>query len=599
GVRATLELAPAEAEIDRAAKDRLVERLERIEATLTRMTTLRGALATLIEKLDERVPAPEAGGRAPWLSSGGRLHFTDIDGAGQSGRRLTFIVGLDAGRFPDVSMSDALLSDRDRRRLGAGRALPALPTSAERIEERRHAFAAALARVRGKVTLSYAAWSAAEGRTVAPSSELLQAFRLQTGNADADYEALQRALAPHASAVPRAVVPEPAVRGAARRPTAVQPGAARAPAAQLDASDVWLGALDDHGLLRRGDTVVAAAYPALARGLAGVSARAGDVPTAFHGVLRPRPSFDPRGRDVPMSASRLQTLGTCPHRYLVQVVLGVRPPRDPDDDPARWLTALERGAALHEVFEQTLREARKRGVTPDGESVRGGARTLHDIAASVLDAVLTTIAAEQPPPGPAVRDAERRALHADVRAFVRMLVDEPREWIALEAAFGEDDAPVTLELAGGPLRIRGKIDRIDRTADDALVVVDYKTGSIYPFRRETGTYAGGRRLQHAFYAAGAEALHEGVVQRVEYQFPGERGRNESAVYEHADIHDAPRLIDHLVDMAARGWFVPTDDEKEDCRYCDVRAVCRVRVSGSDKVDSPLADWSARMLDSDA
>ncbi len=573
GARAVLELTRAEHEVDRAARDRMLDRLRRIETTLTRETSLRAALATLVEKLDERVPAPETGGRAPWVSSGGRLHFTDIDGAGQSGRRLTFIVGLDAGRFPDVPAGDALLGDGERRRLARGREVSALPTTAERIEERRYALAAALARVRGIVTLSYAAWSAAEGRAVAPSSELLQAFRLRTGNAAADYGKLQDALAPHASAVP--------VR------------------AQLDAADTWLGALDHEGVLRRGDAVVAAAYPALAHGLHAERTRHGDEPGPFHGVLRPRRSFDPRNTAMAVSASRMQTLGSCPHRYLLQYVLGVRPPQDPEAVPGRWLNPAERGGALHEVFERTLHEARLRGLprnpaAPDEVD----AEALRAIAANMLDSVLDALREEQPPPGPAVFDAERRALHADTRAFVLMLLDAPREWLALEAAFG-DDAPVLLRLAGGALRIRGKIDRIDRLPDDALVVVDYKTGSTWPFRAGTGTYFGGRRLQHAFYAAGAEALQGGSVSAVEYQFPGERGANERVVYDRHAIAGAERLLDHLLELAARGWFVPTNTATEDCKFCEFAAVCRVRIGSNDRIDSPLAEWSARLLDSDA
>src|SRR5690606_17573350 len=109
---------------------------------------------------------------------------------------------------------------------------------------------------------SYAAWNAAEGRTVAPAAELLQVFRLKTGDPAADYDAMARALAPHASAVPGS--------------------------AQLDASDTWLDALDDDGVLRSGAAAVAAAYPALARGLHADVERARDVPTAFRGVLHPR-----------------------------------------------------------------------------------------------------------------------------------------------------------------------------------------------------------------------------------------------------------------------------------------------------------------------
>src|SRR5690606_24495802 len=147
-------------------------------------------------------------------------------GTRPAGRRLTFIGGLDAGRVPGVAATDALLGDRDRRRLSRAEESPALPTTAARIEERRCALAAALARLRGAVTLSSAAWNAAGGRSVAPSAELLRAYRLMTGDATADYDAMQKALAPHASAVPRG--------------------------AQLDASDTWLAALDRDGILRRG-----------------------------------------------------------------------------------------------------------------------------------------------------------------------------------------------------------------------------------------------------------------------------------------------------------------------------------------------------------
>jgi CRISPR/Cas system-associated exonuclease Cas4 (RecB family) len=179
-----------------------------------------------------------------------------------------------------------------------------------------------------------------------------------------------------------------------------------------------------------------------------------------------------------------------------------------------------------------------------------------------------------------------------------MVVDEDRTWIAFEESFGGDDAPVLLPLADGALRIQGKIDRVDRTADGELIVVDYKTGRTHQFRHETGTYAGGRRLQHAFYTAGAEALHELPVRAVEYHFPGEKGRNERVVYRRGELEGAVRLVEHLVAIAANGWFVPTENAREDCKFCDVRHVCRV-AGENDSIDSPLAAWSAEQLDSDA
>src|SRR5690606_27849083 len=135
---------------------------------------------------------------------------------------------------------------------------------------------------------------------------------------------------------------------------------------------------DADGVLLRGDEVVRAVYPALGRGIAAGAARAGAAPTAYHGVLAPRPSFDPRNRAVPMSASRLQALGSCPHRYLILHVLGIRPPDDREAEPGRWLTPLVRGGVLHDVFERSLARAREKGADDSVSAIAA-------IAAAVLD----------------------------------------------------------------------------------------------------------------------------------------------------------------------------------------------------------------------
>jgi hypothetical protein len=63
--------------------------------------------------------------------------------------------------------------------------------------------------------------------------------------------------------------------------------------------------------------------------------------------------------------------------------------------------------------------------------------------------------------------------------------------------------PVTFALSDGrTLRFRGAADRVDRAADGALVVVDYKTGSKKPYEKisEDDPDLGGTRLQLPVYA---------------------------------------------------------------------------------------------------
>jgi hypothetical protein len=561
GLLAMLDLVPGGTTVDRTARDRLRTRLQRIAGTVTRRTSLAGAIALLTGKLHDRVPAPEAEGGSPWTSAGGRLHLSDLEHGGYAGRRATFIVGLDATRFPGGGSGDALLVDDDRRRLTAGQETPALPTAAERIEERRHAFASLVARLRGRVTFSYATWDAVEGRGVAPAAELLQAYRLLSGDASADYEAMHAAAAPAASAVPRG-------------------------SALLDSDDVWLNALSHNGALRRGVVTVCDVHPHLRDGVrAWKSRRQSDSATAYHGAITPRPALDPRHNALRVvSPTQLQTLGTCPHRYLLRHVLRVKKPDDPQLSPEQWLPPIEKGALMHTVYERALN-----AVLHDRNGIAGD--PFESVVLEILDEEIEAMRGRLPPPGGAVFAAECDALREDARAFIAMVREDGPRFTDLERKFGHADDPVPISLPdGSTLNLRGAIDRIDRLEDGRLVVIDYKTGSSLRYGGRSGTFDGGRRLQHVLYAEAAKRLFDAEVASSEYHFPSRRSENHRARYTPADLRDGLGLVTDLLDLVANGWFVPTN-QADDCRFCDFTAVCRVTVDAYGKVNSPLADWS--------
>lgn len=565
GALALLEHVVVHSTVDATALSRMQTRLTRIAATLARPTTLEAAVALLDAKLEVRVPAPDEPGTAPWNASGGRIHVSDLRHGGWSGRRATFIVGLDAGRFPGAGVQDAILSDEDRFRLTTGQDVPAMPTSAERVAEARHAFAALLARLRGNVTLSWPAWEAAEARALAPASELLQAWRIRAGDVTRDYQDLQRGVGV-ATAVPRSGD------------------------AHVDASDVWLAALSDGGTLREGEAAIRAAFPGLDRGLEAASARASDAYTAWHGRIAARPELDARDHaSLILSASRLEALGTCPLRYFMRTVLRVRPQDDVELDPDRWLSALQRGSMLHSVYEKTLRRARDENIA------------LHDerferLARETLDHEIEVWTRLQPPPGGAVFRGELDALTTDMRAFVQMVREDAPDWIDLELRFGRYGAtPFTLALpGGGGIRVSGAIDRVDRLPDGRLRIVDYKTGSSYSYGQHD-LYRGGRRLQHVLYAAVAGQLLDAEVARVEYHFPTYREQTRRVPYDTAGLHDGLHVVDDLLSLAASGTFHPTDDP-DDCKFCDYARVCRVQSGRRGRVpDSEPAAWTKRSL----
>jgi RecB family exonuclease len=585
GLLALLERVPAGDEVENTARWVLVQRLERARATLTRETSWMAATGILRSRLETRIAATATGGRlSPWTSTGGSLHLSDLVMGGLAARPHTFVVGLAAGAAGGPSL-DPLLSDADRARLngaapggGSGGAGPgALALVPERIEEGRYDLAATLARLRGNVTLSFAAWDMTEGRTIGPAPELLQALRLRETDPTLTYEDLRNRLAGLACAVP----------------SADPDGAAVAP---LDAADVWLEALaTGRGPLRDGRSAVRALHPGLDHGLTADDVRRGDRLTSYHGLLRPDPSLDPTAGDAVLSASRLETLGKCPLQYFYRYALGIQPLRDPAFDPERWLDPLERGSLLHSVYERALASL------PGDLDYDDDRFAEHALA--ILEQEVERTLHRLPSPNEAVLRAEMEGLAADVRSFVAMLRGQRPRVVRTELAFGPDPdaegevvvAVGTGEAAGGGqggarLRLRGRVDRLDVLDDGRLRVVDYKTGRAFGYR-QAFPFEGGRRLQHFLYALAVEALRPGEqVATSEYHFPTVRGENRVAGYDRAALEPGHQVVGTLVELAREGRFVATN-QRDDCRFCDFREVCRVRQGGYGKVISPRADWA--------
>lgn len=554
GLRTFLERVPRGGGAERIAHERVLEVLGRVRESLTRKTRFPAAMTVLRRHLEIRVPASRQDQPAPWEASGGHLHLSDLEHGGVSGRKATFVVGLTAeGADPT---QDPLLLDRDRRTL----APDDLPTSGDRARDRRFRLAALLARVRGRVFLSYPSWDPAQARVLSPDSVVLRAFRLREGRPDATFQDLRESVGTPACPVPRGGSP-------------------------LDSRDVWLKTLSSGGRLLRGRGLVRAVFRGLDAGLEARAARRGPSATAHDGLVRPRPHrHDPRRAEgLVTSARRLEELGTCPKRYLYSRVLGLRPPEEVDREPDRWLDPRVRGILLHRVFEATLRRAREEGV-------QAGEPGFTALALEILGEEVERAEGVVPAPGRRVVRRETEELRADTRAFCQLLAEGPAPWVALELQFGlGGQDPVDLALPGGEIEIRGAVDRVDRRPG-GLRVVDYKTGGTSRFAPDTGAFHGGRRLQHVVYAAAVERLMGEPVAEVEYHFPTGRGMNEIRRYGREDLEGGLELVDTLLDVAAAGRFLPTDDEA-DCRFCDFRDACRVRVSDW-AVDSPPASWAA-------
>jgi RecB family exonuclease len=492
----------------------------------------------------------------------GHLFVTRLQEVGESGRRYNFLAGVEEGSVLPALREDAVLLDQERTALDSF-----LPTSQDRVSESLYQLVTRLAALSGDVTVSYASYDTRENRETFPSWIVLQAWRVLHPGQTWTYNELKASLGAPTSLVPR--------------PPDVSPSEAC----------WWLAVLHGQGPTAR--DAVLRAFPTLMSGTTAAQARASEQYTAYDGWVPAAHTLNPARTGVPVSATTLETLATCPFRYFLDRGLNIEAPEDQEPTPDVWLDPATRGELLHRLYAETLRERRRRRGWTDIDSMAWTQQR----AQEELDRLRATV----PPPSEDVYERERAALFKDLGVFLqRERSNDNREAVGLEVGFGMETEgeplssadPVDIPLgAKGTIKLRGRIDRIDRLPDGTYEVMDYKTGRVRLNGGVNATFAGGRQLQHALYAlAAAELLRRQKVaariSRSAYYFPTQRGlgvRIERAV----DPTATHAVLSDLVDLIGSGVF-PQTTSKDDCKYCEYTQTCGSEPSAASlrKVNNP-------------
>jgi ATP-dependent helicase/nuclease subunit B len=498
---------------------------------------------------------------APDRPRPGHLYACRLQHAAWSGRAHLYVAGLDEGLVFPAAVEDPVLLDAERAAIS-----PELRLSRDRIDEAVYATLARLAgwqrRANGRATFSYSTRDTREFRETYASWIVLQAFRLQRGNARASYHDMKTALGEPVSCVPRDRVQAPTP------------------------SAWWLASVAGTG--GRGVEVVEAAFAPLARGRRAAAARDSGRFTEYDGQVRIAGAvLDPCAPGRAFSVTELESAAACPLRFFLTRGLGVRPLEHGERDRDVWLDPLTRGSELHDVYAALLRRCRTERRRPDQ---RKDGPWVRQYAQAALD----RLNREMPPATSEILDRETRDFLADVDLFLEAEADpNGPDPIGFEVSFGRplDDeaeplareAPVEIDLGGG-LRIRyaGRIDRIDRIGPAQFQIVDYKTGGYW--REEwKGTFKGGRRLQHALYGLAAVELLKArhpvpKVTRAIYYFPSHKGRGERVEIPSPSRRQLVAVLSDLRDVIVSGAFVHAPDESV-CRFCDYAAACGAGVHG--------------------
>jgi len=249
-----------------------------------------------------------------------------------------------------------------------------------------------------------------------------------------------------------------------------------------------------------------------------------------------------------LSASAYEDLRRCPYRFFALRQLGLQEADEIDTE----IDKRDFGNWLHQVlgvFHESLLATKE----PPGA---GRARLL-DITAEEVTRDLGLDDGEFLPfaaAWPQVRDG-----------YLAWLArHEAKEGAKFERAESEH------EMQLGPVKLVGRIDRIDRLADGHLMVMDYKTEA----RSSSADRVKqpGEDTQLAFYAA---LLHDDTL-RAAYINVGERGKTETLEQE-AVVEARDLLVLGILDDVRRigdGEPLPALGEGKVCEFCSARGLCR-------------------------
>jgi ATP-dependent helicase/nuclease subunit B len=492
----------------------------------------------------------------------GCLHVAPIATGGHSGRPFTFLLGLEAGRFPGTPPQDPILLDGERSRIS-----PTISTSWNRMAEKIENFWRLIGRLRGTAICGFPSRDLVDDREKFPSPLLLRLYRGTAGQPEATLESFLASLPS-----PSAFVPQDRSRA-------------------LEEVDLWVleglsqnqSAVYPEELLDR--------FPNIHQAMLAREARQSEEFTGFEGVLDAnlwethRHRLDPRSPQGPvLSASRIEKLAGCPLSHFFRYLLEIELPERVEIDSTVWLSPLDRGGLLHTVFQRFVQDRIERGESPTFTTHESEIlRILEEEVASLLKIL--------PAPSEEVYQTELRDLKQSARIF---LIEEEEfhktsRPVALEFSFGFGEeavaregqgrgAPVEIPLSGGRgLRLRGRIDRIDCLGDDRYSLWDYKTGRAARYLDAAKTESG-RISQHLLYILAAEVfLKERFSPKAKavefgYFFPTEKGEGARIVFTREKLFDSVSTLEHLIELAGEGCF-PASTQNNDCGYCDYQGIC--------------------------
>jgi ATP-dependent helicase/nuclease subunit B len=498
---------------------------------------------------------------------------TDLMPARGLSFRVVFIPGLVERVFPAPARQDPLLLDHERRLIndalgGKGR----IPLKRFRSQEEKLLFTLAVGSAREKLILSYPRLDPSSGRERIPSFFLLRVAEALHGEA-MDYSRLE-------------TLPE--FRRVALSRLAPDDGEQAIDEGEFDLCQVT-GALKRND--RREVAYLKSLFPVLQRAERLARLRWGfRTFTEYDGCLKSlqalhllRERFALFGQVL--APTRLETYASCPFKYFLSEVLGLRVLPSPEE--ILRIRPLERGKVVHDLLFRFYREAIER---IPGPFRLDQIATYGKVLADVADRVFSEAEAEGFTGAPLLWEIDRQEILEDLRVVLKRTCEESPEWIPthFEVRFGyqspSSKAPrspeaISLTLEGqSTVSFRGRIDRVDFSPDGSrLRVIDYKTGIV---EGQPDGFGGGTALQLPLYLLASCRIWSRVdIEKswAEYDSVSRKGKFKRLFFNGKHWTEKENTLKKIIQIISRGilegTFFPCRQEDRSCDPCDFKTLC--------------------------
>lgn len=344
------------------------------------------------------------------------------------------------------------------------------------------------------------------------------------------------------------------------------------------------------------DPLLAADFP-FARSIAGFKSNRKKSRTfnEYWGIVKRQGDFA-----LPVfSASRISRWARCPYGYFLDYELKLDRTEDFDALSLEWLDNMSYGSFVHEVFYRFFIRLRSR----KGDRFNRIAADDEDLLWQVFDEVTGEYKLMNPVNSTVHYTSQIAQLRRDVELFLRHELNNKDTRLYVELAFhmpvkeGREpllrrSEPAEITLGDGTvLKVRGSIDRVDRSAEGRFVLYDYKTGKVDKPRADN-PFGGGKLIQAGLYSEVISQIDPAITNPVfTFYYTSEKAGFAGYRVEYGDQRDHfIAFLSTIMDEIRNGHFVPVaDGDYGVCHYCELNDVCvagRRGTADSLKVDDP-------------